>query len=176
MKWGDALSHNYVGHNSLSLSSTFNAFSSPSGKLFANVNVCSFSHAALWFNQQGRNAGARGRHYPGAESLWGRWNAAGKPKNPNNVTRTFFHTVHLLPEELRFKNGGAELASCPVCHLTSLIPCQSGDQFRQESHPLTFMLQNFDADKLRTHELHWQKPWNCFFVFILEACKILSQW
>jgi len=77
-------------------------------------------------------------------------------KNPNDVTRTFFNTVHLLPEDLRFENGGAKLASCPGRHLTSLSPCQSGDQFRQETHPLTFTLQNYDADKLRTHELHWQ--------------------
>jgi len=30
--------------------------------------------------------------------------------------------------------------------------------FREETHPLTFMLQNFDADVLRTHRLHWQQP------------------
>jgi len=47
------------------------------GKLFANVNICSFLHAALWFNQQGRNEGARGRDYLDAESLWGRGNTAG---------------------------------------------------------------------------------------------------
>jgi len=132
---------------------------SHSGKLFANVNVCSVLDAALWFNQQGRNEGARGRNYPGAESLWGRWNTAGVPKNPNNVTGTFFNTVHLLPEDLRFENGGAKLASCRGPHLNSLRPCQPGDQFRQETHPLTCMLQNYDADKLRTHELHWQQPW-----------------
>jgi len=39
---------------------------------------------------------------------------------------------------------------------TSCIMVQSGDQLRQETHPLTFMLQNYDADKRRTHELHWQ--------------------
>jgi len=27
--------------------------------------MCRFSHAALWFNQQGRNEGARGHDYPG---------------------------------------------------------------------------------------------------------------
>ena len=43
-----------------------------SGKFFANVNICNFSHAALWFKQQGRNEGTMGRNYPGAESLWGR--------------------------------------------------------------------------------------------------------
>jgi len=40
--------------------------------LFANVNICSFLHAALWFNQQGRNEGEWSRNYPGAESLWER--------------------------------------------------------------------------------------------------------
>ena len=83
---------------------------------------------------------------------------AGPPKNPNNATRTFINTVHLLPEDLRFENDGAELASWSGRHLTSLTPCQSGDQLRQETHPLSFMLQNYNADKLRTHELHWQYP------------------
>ena len=94
MKRGVTQLHSYVGHSSLSKSSTFNAFLSHSGKLFANVNICSFLHAALWFHQQGRNEGARGRNYLGAQSLGGaeilqeRRVIAGTPKNPNNVTRT----------------------------------------------------------------------------------------
>ena len=95
---------------------------SHNGKVFANVNICSFLHVALWFNQQGRNKGARGRNYPGAESLWEHWNIAGAPKNPNNATRTFFNAVHLLPEDLRFEHGGTKLASFPGRHLTSLSP------------------------------------------------------
>jgi len=83
---------------------------------------------------------------------------AGTPKNPNHTTRTFFNTVHLLPEDFRFENDGTELAFWPGRHLTSLAPCQFGDQLRQETHPLTFMLQNYNVDKLRTHELHWQYP------------------
>jgi len=55
-------------------------------------------------------------HYGGAEILRGR------QKN-NNVTRTFFNTVHLLPEDLRFENGSAKLASCTGRQLTSLRPC-----------------------------------------------------
>jgi len=94
-----------------------------SDKLFAYVNICSFLHTALWFNQQGRNKGARGsntwapNHTGDAEILRWRRMIAGKPKNPNNVTHTFFNTVHLLPEDLRFENGGAKLASCPGRHL-----------------------------------------------------------
>ena len=49
-------------------------------------------------------------------------NHSGGAKNPNNVTRTFFNTVHLLPEDLRFENGGAKLASCPGRHLTLSPP------------------------------------------------------
>jgi len=45
---------------------------------------------------------------------------AGAPKNPNHVTSTFFDTVHLLPEDLRFEHAGGKLASCPGRHLTSV--------------------------------------------------------
>jgi len=31
--------------------------------LFANVNIYSFLHPALWFNQQGRNERARGQKF-----------------------------------------------------------------------------------------------------------------
>jgi len=48
---------------------------------------------------------------------------AGSPKSPNNVTSTFFNTVHLLPKDLRFEHGGAKLAPCPGRCLTSLRPC-----------------------------------------------------
>jgi len=50
--------------------------------------------------------------------------AGGGPKSPNNVTSTFFHTVHLLPKELRFEDGGAKLAFChgrQIC-LSNLVP------------------------------------------------------
>ena len=59
-------------------------------------------------------------HFGGAEILRGRQIIAGTPKNPNKVTRTFFNTVHLLPEDLRFEHRGAKLASCPGRNLTSL--------------------------------------------------------
>ena len=47
---------------------------------------------------------------------------AGAPKSPNNVTSTFFNTVHLLPKDLKFEQGGAKRASCPGRCLTSLRP------------------------------------------------------
>jgi len=41
----------------------------------------------------------------------------------NNITNTFFNTVHLVPKDLGFEHeGGAKLASCPERHLTSLRP------------------------------------------------------
>ena len=46
----------------------------------------------------------------------------GAPKSPNNVTSTFFIAVNMLPKGLKFKHGGAKLASCPGRHLTSLSP------------------------------------------------------
>jgi len=57
-----------------------------------------------------------GHNSPGAESL------QGAPKSPNNVTSTFFNTVHLLQKDLMFEHGGAKLVSCPGRHLTSLRP------------------------------------------------------
>ena len=52
-------------------------FSVNCSKLFANVNICRFLHAALWFNQQGCNEGKRGaitpapNHSGGAEICGG---------------------------------------------------------------------------------------------------------
>jgi len=76
---------------------------------------------------RGVTRGQGGRNYPGTKSLWGHRNTAEAPKSPNNVTRTFFNAVHFLPEDPRFENGDAKLASCPGRHLTSLRRCQSGD-------------------------------------------------
>jgi len=74
--------------------------------------------------QQGRNergkAGAIPRapsHYRGAKSL------RAASKSPNNVTSTFFDTIHFLPKNLNFEHVGAKLASCPGRHLISLRPC-----------------------------------------------------
>jgi len=52
-------------------------------------------------------------HSGGAEILRGSRMIEGTPKNPNNVTCTFFNTVHLLAEVLRLENGGGKLASFP---------------------------------------------------------------
>jgi len=72
---------------------------------------------------QGRNeVGKREHNSPGSESLWGAKSLRGAPKSTNNVTNTFFDTVHLLPKDLRFEHEGAKLASCPGRHLALLRP------------------------------------------------------
>jgi len=83
---------------------------------------------------RGVTRGQWGRNYPGAKSPWGaeilrgRRMIVGAPKSPNNVTRTFCNTVHLLPEDLRFENGAPNLLlALDTIHVTSLRPCQSGD-------------------------------------------------
>jgi len=58
----------------------------------------------------------RGDNARGAKSL------RGARVRPNNMERTFFNTVHLLPKDLMFKNVGAKLVSCPGRHLTSVRP------------------------------------------------------
>jgi len=46
-------------------------------------------------------------HYGSAESLRGASNDCGPRRSLNNVKRTLFSTVVLLPEDLRFEHGGA---------------------------------------------------------------------
>jgi len=60
--------------------------------------------------------GCKGERFPGAESLWG-------TESPNNVTRTAFNTVHLLPKNLICEHEGGKLSSCPWRHLNWLRPC-----------------------------------------------------
>jgi len=63
---------------------------------------------------QGRNdGGGKWGTVPGRELLWGCRITAGAPKSPNNVTSTFFNTVHLVPKELRFEHGVANLLLAP---------------------------------------------------------------
>ena len=63
----------------------------------------------------GRGVPRRGHNVPSNKSL-------GALKSPYNVAGTFFNTLHLLPKDLRFEHGGAELVSCPGRHLIPLHP------------------------------------------------------
>ena len=57
---------------------------------------------------QGRNEGGEGGTIPHAPNPYrGAKSLRGAPKTPNNVTITFFKTVHLLPKDIRFEHGGA---------------------------------------------------------------------
>ena len=71
----------------------------------------------------GNDVEAKGAPFPGRRITMGAPNLAGDAENSNNVTSTFFNTVHLLPKNLSFAHGAAKLASCPGRHLTSLRPC-----------------------------------------------------
>jgi len=90
--------------------------------LFANVSMCSFLHSALWFNQQGPSEGARGRNYPGAESLWGRWNFVGAPNDCGGTKKsqqchTYIFQYSTFASGRHQVHGGARVASCPGRHL-----------------------------------------------------------
>jgi len=63
---------------------------------------------------------------------------AGALKSLNNVTSTFFITVHLLLKDLRLERGGARLASCTGRHLTSLRPCVHPIQILQNNVNMLF--------------------------------------
>jgi len=103
---------------------------SHSGKLFANVNICSFYTLRYGSISRGVTKGQGGaitrasNHSGGTDILRGRRMTAGTPKNLNHVTRTFFNTVHLLPRDLRLEHGGVKLASYSGRHVTTLRPWQ----------------------------------------------------
>jgi len=69
----------------------------------------------MTMNPVTRSAARGGHNFPCTESL------RGATKTPNNVTTTFFNTVHLLPKDLKFEHGGAKVVSYPGRRLTSLI-------------------------------------------------------
>jgi len=81
------------------------------GKLFANVNICSFLYAALWFNQQGCNEGARGRNYPDAESLWVAEILRGRQRIP-----TMSHVLSSIQYICLRKTSGSKMGA-PNLHL-----------------------------------------------------------
>ena len=77
-----------------------------------------------WDSPTWRDEGSKRRKIPRAQNHhWGRQLTPREPKRPNNVTSSFFKTVHLLPKNLRFENGDAKLASHPWLNLTLLRPC-----------------------------------------------------
>jgi len=63
--------------------------------------------------KQGRNYGGKGAQCPSRPIIGRHRITEGAPKNHDNVTSTFFDTVHLLPEVLKFEHGSAKLAACP---------------------------------------------------------------
>jgi len=98
-------------------------------KALATFNDSTVGHAHLcqweWrkFILRSGARGGKGNDSPGAESLWGRRITAEGAESPNNVTRTVFNTVHLLPKNLICEHGDDKLVSWPWRHLTSLRPC-----------------------------------------------------
>jgi len=57
---------------------------------------------------RGVTRGGKGAHFPGR-----RIHCGGRQKSPSIVTNTFVNTVHLLPEDLRFEHGAANLLLTP---------------------------------------------------------------
>jgi len=72
------------------------------------------------------------------------------PESPNNGTSTFFNTVHLLPNNLRFEHEGAKLASCPGRNLTCLRPSVKHirSNIRQKKHELFAIVYRFSFGEL----------------------------
>jgi len=117
----------------------------------------------------------RGAQFPGRRFIMG------GPKSPNNVISTFFNTAYLLLKDLRFKNGGAKLASCPGRHLTSL-DIYAGENFRFEdiSWVIPRATENAVAGReLPTHgvpQFHLTYVVYFFINNLVFVFSILSSW
>jgi len=142
--------------------------------LFANVNMCSFLHAALWFNQQGRNEGARGRNYPGAESLWGRRVMAGHQKitTMSHVILQYSIFASRRPHVRKWERQTCILPRAP----SNLVTPLSSWRLVSLRNPST----RFYIAKLRCRQTGDSRTaltiaLKQVFVFILKACNILSQ-
>jgi len=92
--------------------------------LFANVNICSFLHGALWFIQQGRNeegkAGAIPRapnHSGGAEILREAPNDCRGAKKSQQCHKYFLQYSTFASEKSQVRTWGGKLASGPGRHL-----------------------------------------------------------
>jgi len=63
---------------------------------------------------KGHNEGGKRGTVPwGPNHRGGADSPRGAPKKPNNVTSTFFNTVHLLRKDLRFEHEGAKFLIVP---------------------------------------------------------------
>jgi len=98
--------------------------------------------------------GSKGAQFPGSNHYGGDKSLQGTPKTPNNATNTFFNTVHLLPKDLGFENGGAKLAACLGRHLISLRPCLCSYVWRHKdnkAHVRTTLRLAYHSCKSPTH-------------------------
>jgi len=69
------------------------------------LEVCAFRSVTM--GGKGCTISREPNHYGGSEST------QGAPKGSSNVTSNLFNTVHLLPKDLSFEHGGANLPIDP---------------------------------------------------------------
>jgi len=116
---------------------------------------------SLLLYTQGPNEGEKGGTIPRALNHYGtrRMTAVGA-ENPNNITSTFFNTVHLLPNDLKFEHGGAKLTCCPGRHQTSLRPYV---------HQILPVISMSKVQRL----LHFQLPCNQWWCLVRVSRAVL---
>jgi len=78
---------------------------------------------------RGLTRGAKGAQFPVLPVTMGRQMTTGSPKSHNNVTSTFFNTLHLLPKYFRFESQTCFFPQAPSnldtpLTLTRLLPLQ----------------------------------------------------
>ena len=85
--------------------------------------------------KQGCNEGGQGGTIPLARNYYGGTKSLQELKRPNNLTSIFFNAVHLLPSDMRFEHGGANLHLAPGANELRYAPgCKvaHGQKFERE--------------------------------------------
>ena len=113
--------------------------------------------------EQGRNEGGKGVIIPRAPIDCGRC------RKVLTMSQVLFNTVHLLPKDLRFENGGAKLVSCPGRHLTSLRPCMWGAAAANEQRHVLHLRRRSMKRNLSVHSTQGRHMWEPFVRAYLKS-------
>ena len=130
----------------------------PVGGWWVSVGPMRGSGCSLLPGTQGRNEGGKGGTIPRAP------NHCGSPKSHNNVTSTFFKTVHLLPKDLRFEHGQGGRQTCFLPRAPSNLVTPLLDKLRNVRQGLC---SNYYGETTFQNQIRWTLRANSLSLFFL---------
>jgi len=112
-----------------------------------------------WFNQQGRNERGKGYAIPRAPNHSGAPNDCGSAKKSQQCHKHFLQYSTFASERPHAQTWGRQ--TCFLRRAPSILvtPLSIRRLVPSRTHFYVAKL-HYDADKLRTDELHWQQLWN----------------